>query len=91
MDIKEKVKLALRISTDKLDEEIEANIEAAKSELIRAGVDWGVVEIGGPLVETAIRSFCLSQLANDQKVAERYENSFKYIEDCLRKSGGEVI
>lgn len=87
MDIRDKVKLALRISTSKLDSEIDDNIEAAKSELLRSGVDWDTVQMSGPLVETAIKSFCLSRMANDQKISERYEESFKYIEDCLRKSG----
>lgn len=82
----EQIKLALRITTDALDDEILDNIEAAKAELIRAGVDERVVFCEGPLVTQAVRAYCLSRLANDQDIAKRFEESFKYQEDCLRKS-----
>lgn len=52
----EKVKLALRITTNAFDYEIETLIEAAKADLGIAGVE--VPEIIDPICERAIITYC---------------------------------
>ena len=89
MAIENKVKLALRISHNLLDEEISDVIESARSELVRAGVDSDYAYSGAEIVETAIKTYALAYYASDNKDAERYQESFKYQCDCLRKSCGE--
>lgn len=84
--INEKVKLALRISHSLLDEEIADVITSARSELERAGVDSVTAQGDEEIVETAIKTYALSYYASDVKDAERYQESFKYQCDCLRKS-----
>ncbi len=86
MTILEKIKLALRITHTLLDSEITDVIAAARQELIRAGVDESVASGSTELVETAIRAYALGYYASDVKESERYDNSFKYQCDCLRKS-----
>jgi len=55
-DIKTATKLALRISTDDFDSEIEDLIEAAKADLGLAGVSNDCTE--DPLVRRAVITYC---------------------------------
>ena len=84
--IVDKVKLALRISHTLLDTEIADVITSARQELKRAGVDSAKAEGDDEIVETAIKTYALAYYASDVKDAERYQESFKYQCDCLRKS-----
>jgi len=86
MAIIDKVKLALRISTSALDAEITDQIKAAKEELIRAGVPATVVSSEGDLVVLAVKTFTLANMCDDDKDATRYEESFRYQMDNLRKT-----
>ena len=86
--IADKVKLALRISHDALNAEIADVIASARKELIRAGVRENYANGDTEDVETAIRTYALSYYASDVKDADRYDVSFKYQCDCLRKSYG---
>lgn len=84
--IADKVKLALRISHNLLDSEISDVITSARLELKRAGVDSEKAEGDAENVETAIKTYALAYYSSDVKDAERYQESFKYQCDCLRKS-----
>ena len=84
--IADKVKLALRISHDLLDSEINDVIASARQEMIRAGVTELVANSDMELVETAIKTYALEYYASDAKDADRFSNSFKYQLDCIRKS-----
>lgn len=84
--IVDKVKLALRISHNLLDAEISDVIASARMELKRAGVGSDYADGDTEDIETAIRTYALSYYASDEKDAERYQNSFSYQCDCLRKS-----
>lgn len=82
----EKVKKALRISHDKLDDVILLNIEAARAEMIRAGVDEDKIFEEDPLIQMAIITYCLAHNALDTVLAEGYEKSWTYQLDNLRKT-----
>ena len=84
--IVDKVKLALRISHNLLDAEISDVITSARLELKRAGVDSDKAEGDSEIIETAIKTYALVYYASDVKDADRYQESFKYQCDCLRKS-----
>ena len=88
MSMRDKVKLALRITHAKLDSEIDENIDAAQEELERAGVPRDVATDPEkyPLVARAIKTYCQSMAALDQNQADKYMNSFRYQADNLRKS-----
>ena len=90
MTISDKVKLALRISHDLLDDEINDVITSAEQELVRAGVDGALVLTPTELVESAIVTYAKAYYATGAE-ADRYTESFKYLCDNLRKSnpGGE--
>lgn len=83
--ILEKVKLALRISHNDLDDEIEDVIASARQEMIRAGMKSDTASGSMELVETAIKTYALAYYA-PVKEAEKYTESFRYQLDQLRKS-----
>lgn len=82
-----KVKLAKRITHNALDNDILDNILAAKDEIERAGIPHSVAtDTSKPLIAQAVKTYCLSFLANDLAEAEKYQMSFQSQLDNLRKS-----
>lgn len=81
-----KVKLALRITHTLLDSDIEETIALARAEMVRAGVNSSVADSNLPIVEGAIKTYCLYRYANDEKMSEGYFKSWEYQIDNLRKS-----
>lgn len=86
----EKVKLALRISHNKLDSEIEDNIKEARAEMVRAGVVIEVAESELPLIEGAIKTYCKFKQADDSKLADGFYKSWELQLENIRKSRMEV-
>lgn len=86
----ERVKLALRISHNLLDDEIKSTISAAISELKRLGVaDSALPSLGtdgDPLVQQAIITYCLMKLSSNEKLLQGYADSFALQVDNIRKS-----
>lgn len=81
------VKMSLRINHDALDMELREYIETAKSEMIRVGVRASVannVELN--LIRDAIKTFCKMRFETDVTLIERYEKSWQYQLDMIRKS-----
>lgn len=85
----EKVKVALRISHDALDQDILDSISAARMELKRNGVKAEKADSeNDQLIILAIKTFCLSIYSAKEEVRNGYEASFRYQLDNLRKSSG---
>lgn len=82
----EKVKLALRISHNLLDSDIQGTIDTARAELIRSGVSEEKAYGNDVLVESAIKTYCLFVYTNDDKRAQGFFESWQYQLDNLRKS-----
>lgn len=87
--INEKVKLALRISHNLLDDEISDVIQSGRQEMVRAGVSNEVAESTLEIVETALKTYALAYYS-EPSVAEKYTDSFKYQLDNIRKSSLQV-
>ena len=87
MAILDDVKLALRINHTALDSELTANIAEARAEMVRNGIDESIAnDDNNPLIVAAIKTYCKFINTDIDKTAERYEESWKYQLDCLRKS-----
>jgi len=87
----EKVKLALQITTNEFDSDIEENIAAARAEMIRSGVVADKANSDNDaLITKAIKTFCQKEYLDDD-MSERYEESWKYQLDNLRKSKGYMV
>lgn len=82
----EKVKLALRISHNYLDSDIEETITTARAELVRAGVSPSMASGDSDLVTMLIKTYCQYVYCGNEKMAEKYFESFQYQLDNLRKS-----
>lgn len=83
----EKVKVALRISHDKLNDEIQDTINTAKKELERAGILSSMILDTDPLIVDAVKTFCKYSFASNDKMREGFFESWQYQLDCLRKTG----
>ena len=87
MAVLDNVKAALRISHDELDDLLTTQIYTAKAEMIRSGMDEAVAnDETNFLVTDAITTFCQMRNADTIAESDRYETSWKYQLDCLRKS-----
>lgn len=83
----ERVKLALRISHDMLDSEINDNISAARLELKRVGVSDSFADSETDmLIVNAVKTYCLMRMAKSIADAEGYARSWEYQLDNLRKT-----
>lgn len=81
------VKTALRISHTSLDNEINENIATARAELVRVGVTSAKAQSDDdPLIRTAIKTYCLSVMANDKESREGYDRSWNLQKENLRKT-----
>jgi len=89
MEILDEVKLALRITHTKLDEDLKSKISAAKNELISLGVDETIVNSDDdPLIIEAIKTYMQYKYTRDDKEIQNYYNSWIVQADKLRKSAG---
>lgn len=85
----DKVKLALRISHEFLDDDITDTILAARAEMVRSGVlEEKANDDTDPLITSAIKTYCLAVYTSDNTKADGYRNSWEYQLECLRKSTG---
>lgn len=82
----EKVKLALRIDDDSLDEEIQDAIDAAIADLRLSGVLENKLEETDPLIIRAVKTFCKYEFSTDDKESERYKNAYEMIKIHLTLS-----
>lgn len=81
----EKVKLALRIKSVNLDEEIKDLIEACKVDLSISGVRKIVEE--DPLIQRAIVIYCKANFGMDNNDSEKYQKSYDLLKQSLSLCG----
>mgnify|MGYP000071202539 FL=1 len=81
----ERVKLALRIKSDKLDDEIVDLIEACKADLSLSGVRK--IEDTDPLIQQAIKLYCKANFGLDNKDSEKYQKSYDMLKISLSLCG----
>ena len=86
--IKQTIKTGLRISHNKLDDEIDRQIITAKSELVRVGVSPAKVAAPDELITEAIRVYALKNMTESVDLIELYDRAWVNIVDGIRKSGG---
>lgn len=85
----EKIKAALRLTDDALDEEINDNIKAALADMCRVGVESAEEE---KLIGKCVELYCKAQM-NFCGEGERYEKQYERLRDalslCARYNGGD--
>ncbi len=86
MTILEKIKLALRISHDKLDVDIQADIDACMSDLRLVGVIYA--EDGDPLIFNAVKLWCRAAYTDDPTKGAEYLKRYESLKACLMMAEG---
>lgn len=76
MALLDEVKVALRVTSDAFDTEIQGLIEAAKRDLNRVGVDEALVD-SDPLAKMAVVLFAKSRFGYDNSDASRFEDAYR--------------
>ena len=82
----EKVKLNLRISHDKLDEDIQADIDTALADLRMHGVIHK--DESDPLIFNAVKLYCKSCFVDDPAKGTAYRDRYNAMRDCLKVAEG---
>ena len=82
----EKIKLALRISHNKLDDDIQANIDACLADLQVCGVTHAGEE--NPLILNAIKLYLRSLYTDDPAKGAEYLRRYESLKSCLMTAEG---
>lgn len=83
-DLLDPVKLWLRISSSKLDGELEQTINACKLDLQNSGVKN--LNSTDPLIQQAVKLYCKSQFGYDD-YAEKFCKAYEHLKAALSLSG----
>ena len=82
----EKIKLSIRISHSKLDEDIQADIEACLADLRVCGIIHAGEE--DPLILNAIKLWCRSLYTDDPAKGAEYLRRYEALKSCLMIAEG---
>ena len=82
----EKIKQALRTSHNKLDEDIQADIDACQADLKMHGIVHA--DITDPLIFNAVKLYCKSLYTDDPAKAEAFQQRYEKLRDCLKVAEG---
>lgn len=86
LEILGKLKLALRISHDKLDEDIKADVDACLADLTACGVINP--QVSDPLIYNAVKLFLRSSYTDDPAKGAEYLKRYDALKSCLRMAEG---
>ena len=82
----EKIKIALRISHNKLDDDIQSNIEACLADLEVCGIVFA--ETADPLILNAVKLYCRSIYTDDPGKGAEYLRRYEALKSCLMMAEG---
>ena len=85
-DTLSKIKLALRISHNKLDEDIKADIDACLMDLEVCGVEFA--QTSDPLILNAIKLWCRSLYTDDPAKGAEYMKRYESLKATLMMAEG---
>lgn len=81
-----KIKLALRISHTKLDEDVKADIDACLADLRSCGVVYA--DETDPLIYNAVKLWCRSLYTDDPAKGAEYLRRYESLKACLMMAEG---
>ena len=81
-----KIKLALRTSHTKLDEDIQADIDACIADLLVCGINHP--DETDPLIFNAIKLYCRSLYTDDTAKAAEWLRRYNELKSCLMMAEG---
>lgn len=86
-----KIKTSLRISHDKLDDDLQDNIAACLTDLKVCGVretKLGLSAEPDPLILNAVKLYCKKEYTDDPVKATRYQGGYDALKSCLMMAEG---
>lgn len=86
LDTLGKIKLALRISHNKLDEDIRADVDACLADLRSCGVVYATES--DPLIYNAVKLFLRSSYTDDPTKGAEYLRRYEALKSCLQMAEG---
>lgn len=86
LDTLGKLKLALRISHDKLDEDIRADVDACLADLSACGVINP--QASDPLIYNAVKLFLRASYTDDPAKSAEYLKRYDALKSCLQMAEG---
>ena len=82
----EKIKLALRIKHEQLDQDIRADIDACLADLKMHGIIYAGIE--DSLIFNAVKLWCKAYYTDDVVKAAAYLQRYNALRDCLKVAEG---
>ena len=86
MDTLTKIKQGLRITHERLDADIQADIDACRADLRLVGIIYA--DEDDPLILNAIKLWCRSLYTDDAVKAAEYLKRYEALKACLMMAGG---
>lgn len=86
LDILGKLKLALRISHNKLDEDIQADVDACLADLAACGIEYP--QVTDPLIYNAIKLYVRASYTDDPVKSAEYLKRYDALKSCLMMAEG---
>lgn len=86
LDILGKLKLALRISHSKLDEDIQADVDACLADLAACGIECP--QATDPLIYNAIKLYVRASYTDDPAKGAEYLKRYEALKSCLQMAEG---
>ena len=85
-DTLSKIKLALRIKHNSLDEDIQSDIDACMADLYVCGVTYATEE--DPLIFNAVKLWCRAIYTDDPAKGAEYMRRYEALKSCLMMAEG---
>lgn len=82
----EKIKQAIRRSHDKLDDDLQTDIDACMADLRVVGIVYATEE--DPLIFNAIKLYCKSIYTDDAAKAAEFRSRYEALKSCLMMAEG---
>lgn len=90
-ELVEQAKLALRLTGDAFDDEVDMLVGAAVTDMLRVGVSADYVSALGPLVRQAACLYCKASFGFDNDEAARFQASYRQtVTDMLNSSANSA-
>lgn len=73
----DKIRTALRVDDNSMDEDIQDTINACISDMVLSGISQTKAESEDSLILRAIKLFCKSEFSSDDKESHRYRDAYE--------------
>lgn len=89
----DKIRAALRVDDNSMDEDIRDTINACISDLVLSGVSQTKANSEDALILRAVKSFCKSEFSSEDKESQRYRDAYESLKIhlCLSQDYTAVV